>query len=91
MSLSLTLAAVWVVIATVTAMLPMRRQFVLGFGLLLAAPVLIVYIGIQHGIWISVLGLLAFVSMFRKPLYYLGRRALGHRAELPPEFRERMK
>ena len=30
MSLSLTLAAVWVVIATVTAMLPMRRQFVLG-------------------------------------------------------------
>lgn len=91
MSLSLILAAIWVVIATITAMLPMRRQFVLGFGLLLAAPVLIVYIGVQHGIWISVLGLLAFVSMFRKPIYYLGRRALGHKAELPPEIGRRMK
>lgn len=87
MSLPLVLACVWVLVATVTAMLPMRRQFILGSILLLSAPVLLVWIGIAHGwIWVAA-GLAAFVSMMRNPLRYLVARARGQKPELPEEMR----
>ena len=88
MSLSLILGCVWVVAATVVAMLPMRRQYVPGLALLFAAPVLIGFIGYQHGAIFAALGFAGFVSMFRNPLRYLWRRARGQRPELPPEFRK---
>jgi len=73
----LVLGALWVLAATATAFLPMRRQMVPGFALLIAAPVLLVWIGLTHGwLWVA-FGLFAFVSMFRKPLRYLALRALG--------------
>jgi hypothetical protein len=76
MTLSLTLACVWVVLATVTAFLPMRLQYGPGLALLLAALPLLVFIGIQHSFWIVLLVLAGIVSMFRRPLWFLGRHWL---------------
>jgi Protein of unknown function (DUF2484) len=85
MSLPLILGCVWVLAATATAMLPMRRQMVPGVALLMAAPVLLGWIGYAHGwIWLAI-GLFAFLSMFRNPLLYFLRRALGRPAPLPKE------
>jgi Protein of unknown function (DUF2484) len=88
MSVPLILGGLWVIAATVVAMLPMRRQMLPGVVLLIAAPVLLIWIGWAHGwLWLGV-GLLAFLSMFRNPLLYFARRALGRPAELPPELRK---
>jgi signal transduction histidine kinase len=85
MSMPLILGCLWVLAAAATAMLPMRRQMVPGLALLAAAPVLLVWIGWLHGwLWLAV-GLFAFVSMFRNPLLYFARRALGRPAPLPKE------
>jgi len=83
MSFSLIAGAVWVILATIVATLSMRRQFPPGIILLLAAPVLLGWIGMQHGwVWVA-LGTFAFVSMFRNPLRYLMRRLRGERPEIP--------
>ncbi len=69
--------ALWVLGASVTAMLPMRRQMVPGLALLIAAPVLIAWGFHAAGpVW-GGLFLFAFGSMFRRPLVHLGRKALG--------------
>jgi hypothetical protein len=79
----------WVVASAVTAMLPMRRQMAPGIALLLAAPVLIAWIGAGHGWWWAAIGVLAVLSMFRNPLRYFVGRALGRPVTLPPELKER--
>lgn len=85
MSTPLVLGALWVIASAIVAMLPMRAQMVPGVALLIAAPVLLVWIGWTHGwVWLA-LGLFAFVSMFRNPLRYFARRALGRPAPLPKE------
>ena len=85
MSTPLILGAIWVIASAIVAMLPMRWQMVPGLALLLAAPVLLVWIGQAHGwLWLT-LGLFAFVSMFRNPLRYFARRALGRPAPLPKD------
>jgi hypothetical protein len=77
MSAALILGCLWVLAAAVTAMLPMRRQYVPGITLLIAAPLLIAFIWYQHG-WIAGLpALLAFLSMFRNPLNYFWARLNG--------------
>ena len=77
MSLALTIACLWVVAAAITALLPMKYQIYPGLPLLLAAPVLLIWIGLTHGwLWLT-LGLLAFASMFRRPLIYFARKAMG--------------
>ncbi len=82
MSPPLVLGALWVIAAAVTAALPLYYQRYPGLPLLAAAPILLVWIGMTHGmIWIAI-GLFAFLSMFRRPLNYLTRRALG--LPLPP-------
>ncbi len=88
MSTPLILGGIWVLLATVVAMLPMRLQFIPGAALLFAAPILIGFIAYHHGFWIAGLGLFAFLSMFRRPLIYYIRRALGKPAELPQEMRK---
>ena len=81
----LVLGALWVLAATATAFLPMRRQMIPGLALLIAAPVLLVWIGLSHGwLWVA-FGLFAFVSMFRRPLRYFANRALGRPNEAPPQ------
>ena len=73
----LVLGALWVLAATATAFLPIRRQMIPGIGLLITAPILLIWIGSVHGwLWLA-FGLFAFVSMFRRPLRYLTLRALG--------------
>ena len=85
MSTPLILGCFWVLASAITAMLPMRRQMVPGIALLIVAPFLLVWIGWVHGwLWLA-LGLFAFVSMFRNPLLYFLRRALGRPAPVPKE------
>lgn len=66
----------WVLAASGTAMLPMRRQMVPGLLLLSSAPVLILWIGAAIGWWVGAVALLAFLSMFRRPLGALLRWAV---------------
>lgn len=77
MSLPLILGALWVIAASITAMLPMRLQIYPGIPLLLAVPVLLVWIGVAHGIWWVVACLLAVGSMMRRPLHYFFLKLTG--------------
>ena len=83
MSLPMLLGCLWVFAATITALLPYRKQFPPGIALLVVAPILLVWIAWTHGLWIGAVGVLAFVSMFRNPLRYFARRALGKPTEVP--------
>lgn len=76
MSLSLTLACLWVVIAALIAMLPMKRQFIPGLALLFTAPFLLTYIGYQHNPWVVLAASIAIISMFRRPLFFLSRHLI---------------
>ena len=78
----------WVLLAAITAMLPMRHQKWTGLPLLLAAPVLIALIWRDYGLWVALIALAAFISMFRYPLRYFYRRARGKPVDLPPELRQ---
>ena len=73
----------WVLASAAVALLPMRYQYVPGIALLIAAPILIVWIGVSYHWLAAVLAVFAFVSMFRNPLRYFLARARGHRPELP--------
>ncbi|NEY91862.1 DUF2484 family protein [Tabrizicola oligotrophica] len=76
----LVLGGLWVLAASATAFLPMRRQMVPGLALLLLAPGLLVWIGLSHGwLWLA-FGLFAFVSMFRRPLRHFATLALDRMA-----------
>lgn len=77
------LCIAWVFASALVAMLPMRRQYIPGVALLIAAPVLIFFIGREVGWWAALLALFAFVSMFRNPLRYFWARARGQSVEVP--------
>ena len=87
MTLSLILAFLWVVAATITAMLPMRRQFIPGFVLLIVSVPMLIFVGYENGWWVALVALAGAASMFRKPLNYFGRRAMGKPVSVPKEFR----
>ena len=77
MSLPVILAIVWLFAATGVAMLPMRLQFPPGVILLIAAPVLIIWLGSEFGWIVSIGAFAAFLSMFRNPLRYYLRKWFG--------------
>jgi hypothetical protein len=77
MTPSLTFACLWVVAASITAMLPMRRQMVPGLAILIAAPPLLVWLAVDTGPWWALAGFLAILSFMRRPLIYFARKALG--------------
>lgn len=77
MTLSVLIAALWVVAASGTAMLPMRFQMVPGLALLVAAPVVIVWLAVDFGAVAGLAALLAFASMFRNPIRYYYNRLRG--------------
>lgn len=83
MSWSIIISAIWVLAATITALMPMRRQYVPGVTLIFLAPVLIVWLGYDFGWSWSVAAVAAFASMFRNPIKYFYARARGQRPELP--------
>ncbi len=82
MSWSVIAAVIWVFAATGVAMLPMRRQFPPGFALLIAAPLVIIWLGLDFGWLVSLGALAAFISMFRNPIRYYWRKWRG--IENPP-------
>lgn len=71
MTLSLTLAALWVLASAITAMLPYKMQFYPGIPLLIAAIPLTVFVASQHGVLPVLLVVFAILSMYRRPLYFL--------------------
>ncbi|MEM9638944.1 MAG: DUF2484 family protein [Pseudomonadota bacterium] len=77
------ICASWVIASAIVAMLPMRYQYVPGVALLIAAPFLILWVGVSVAWWAALLALFAFVSMFRNPLRYFLARARGERPEIP--------
>ena len=77
------LCVAWVFASAIVAMLPMRQQYIPGVALLLAAPVLILMVGVQVGWLVALLGLFAFVSMFRNPLRYIWAKIAGKNPEVP--------
>ncbi|MCG6902228.1 MAG: DUF2484 family protein [Rhodobacter sp.] len=77
MSPPLIIASLWVLAATVTAMLPMRLQYAPGLVLLAAAVPLLIWIGYDQGAWVTLFAFLAVLSLFRRPLAYFARKAFG--------------
>ena len=74
-------ACLWVLASAVVSMLPMRLQYFPGFALMLAAPALVFLLGREFGLWAAAVAVLAFLSMYRNPLRYYLKRALGQRRE----------
>lgn len=85
MSVALITACLWVLAAAVTAMLPMRRQYAPGLTLLIAAPFLIGWLAWTHGVGFGIVAVLAFLSMFRNPLIYFAKKAMGIPVEIPKD------
>ncbi len=84
MSAPLWAAVTWVLAATATAFLTIRRQIVPASILLVAAPVVILWIGYAHGWVFSALAFAGFLSMFRNPLRFIWRKYVrGEDLELP--------
>jgi len=77
MASSVLACCLWVLAASGTAMLPMRRQMAPGLALLASAPVLIAWLGVDFGWWAVGIAVLAFLSMFRRPLGALLRWMSG--------------
>ena len=77
MAPALIAACLWVVAATVTALLPMRYQYAPGLTLLIAAPALLIWIALTTNPWLAVAATFAVLSMFRKPLAYFARKAFA--------------
>lgn len=73
----------WVSASAVVALLPLRHQYMPGIALLLAAPALILWVGMAVNLWAAALATAAFVSMYRNPLRYFWSRSRGIRPELP--------
>ncbi|WP_050928022.1 DUF2484 family protein [Aestuariivita boseongensis] len=74
MTLSLTLAAAWAVLANVLAMLPSRDNHWRRAYMLIAIGVPILgYVTYENGPWIGLLVLLAGMSLLRWPVIYAAR------------------
>jgi hypothetical protein len=77
-----------VFVSAACAMLPMRYQYVPAVILLIAAPILILLIGIQVSAWVAIAAIVASISMFRNPLRYLWAKICSQNLQRPPEFSE---
>jgi hypothetical protein len=92
MPLSLVLACLWVLVASVTALLPSRRNhWPAAYGLIAAGIPILGFVTWQNGPTAGLLCLAAGASVLRWPLLYLGRwlrRAVQPRHDAAPE-RER--
>lgn len=83
MTPSLIAACLWVLIGALIAPLPIRYQMIPGSVLLLSAIPLMIWIGYDNGWLWTLLVLIAFLSMFRRPLIYLVAKARGQNPERP--------
>lgn len=63
-------AIFWVFATTAVAMLPVQKHYVPGRILLCLAPVVVIWLGVDHG-WGAVLfGAFAVISMYRRPIKF---------------------
>ncbi|MEO1678613.1 MAG: DUF2484 family protein [Pseudomonadota bacterium] len=70
-------ACLWVLAAAGVALMPMRWQYQPGLALLVLVVPLTAWMAVAYGPWPPALFLLAFLSMFRRPLGALARWARG--------------
>lgn len=78
MTVSLTLACVWAVVANLLAMTPSKDNHWKRAYVLIAAGIpLLGYVTYENGPWIGLLVLLAGMSVLRWPVVYLSRWARG--------------
>ena len=74
MTLSLTLAALWAVMANVLAMIPSRDNHWRRASMLIGIGVPILgYVTYENGPWIGLLVLMAGMSLLRWPVIYAAR------------------
>ena len=74
MSLSLTLALGWLVLANVIGMFPSKRkQWPAAYGLISVGLPLLGWVFLQNGVWIGLVVLVAAASILRWPVRYLLR------------------
>lgn len=86
MSLSLTLACLWALVANVLAMTPSKDNHWRNAYILIAVGIPILgYIVLQHGPWVGLLILVAACSVLRWPMIYLGRWLRGVVRRTPVE------
>jgi len=77
MTLSLTLVALWAVVANVIAMTPSKDYHWRNAYILIAVGIPILgYVTAQHGPWIGLLAVAAGCSILRWPMIYFGRWVL---------------
>jgi hypothetical protein len=76
---------VWVFASAACAMLPMGYQYFPAVILLIAAPILILLIGIQVSAWIAIAAIVGSISMFRNLLRYLWAKIRCQNLQRPPE------
>ena len=69
-------ACLWVLAVSALAMLPIRLQILPGLLLLALAPALLWWLGSVFGPVAVALGVLTVLSLFRRPLAALVRRAV---------------
>lgn len=74
MTLALTLAATWVIVASVIAMLPRRFHWFGAVGLIGALVPLVPLLWVKTGVLITVGFLCGAGSILRWPLFHYGRR-----------------
>jgi hypothetical protein len=77
------LCVLWVFASAGVAMLPIRHQYIPVGVLLVLAFVLIVMIAMQVGWLMALLGVAAFVSMFRNPLLFIVAKLRGQNPQIP--------
>ncbi|PTQ71371.1 DUF2484 family protein [Celeribacter persicus] len=86
MTLSLTLACFWAVLANVIAMFPSRRNhWPAAYGLIALGVPLLGYVTYENGPWIGLVVFAAGVSILRWPVVYLGRWVRRTMAKDPAE------
>ncbi|MEM0948510.1 MAG: DUF2484 family protein [Pseudomonadota bacterium] len=74
MSLSVTLACLWVVVASVIAMFPSKRHhWPAAYVLITIGLPILGFVVYEHGIWIGLVASLAGISILRWPVRYLWR------------------
>ncbi|MEM9032223.1 MAG: DUF2484 family protein [Pseudomonadota bacterium] len=79
MTLSLTLACAWIVIACVAAMFPSKHHhWRLAYVLIAVGVPLLGFVTFENGPWVGLAALLAGASILRWPVRYLWRWLRAH-------------
>ncbi len=86
MTLSLTLACLWGVLANVIAMLPSRRNhWPAAYALIALGVPLLGFVTYENGPWVGLIVFAAGVSILRWPVVYLGRWVKSRMGNTPAE------